>query len=266
MEFLYCAYRQLILSETSKSTTTRTLEVNEIELMKKCSEFKLTKGTTRPQNEGNDLSDTEINQLAKAYTVLSSRNILKSNSKTMNEQELKAMIAKYTAELEALNVAKTEETPVVEEVKEEVVVEEVKAIEEVVVAEETKSTEEVIIEEVIPVTEETIVTVEPIVVEEDAEKSVEESIADTTKNNTSIDESLLKSITSAIEIAIKSESEKTNETLALMEKSINEKIASLEELNNVSKSLSETKDKELNEQFSKFATAIKLVEDTVKGY
>ena len=278
MEFLYSAYRQILISEKSNKSVAREIREDEIDLMKKCIEFKKTK-TNRPQIDWNDLSDKEINQLAKAYWVLSEKNILKSNINTMNrKEELEALIAKHTAELQALEVAKSEvpsevlseasteisiETteevvtePVAEVITEEVVVEEV-------VAEEVKI-EEVLTEEVTesPVIEE----VPEIVVGEDTGKSVEEPVVDTTKNNTNIDETLLKAITSAIEVAVKSEAEKTVESISLLEKSLNEKIANLESLNETSKSLNSAKEQENEEILNKFATAIELISNTVKSY
>src|SRR6056297_3439888 len=106
MEFLYAVYKQLLSTSKSfesKEKSVREITGEEIQLMEKCIKYKVDKGL-RPQYEGNDLSDVEINKLAKAYSVLIDRNILKTNSnKTMNEAELKILIAKYTKDLEKLN-------------------------------------------------------------------------------------------------------------------------------------------------------------------
>lgn len=205
MEFLYAAYKQLLVtSKNFEVSWTREIRGDEVVLMQKCIKYKVEKGS-RPQYEGNDLSDVEINKLAKAYSVLIDRNILKTNSnKTMNEAELKILIAKYTSDLAALEVTKSEDVAT-----EEVAVEEVK-VEEVAVE---VAAEEAPVEEVKVVGEEVATE----------EVATEEPNTDTTKNNTSIDEALLKAISSAVETASKS----TLESIVALEKSFNEKLEAM---------------------------------------
>lgn len=93
---------------------------DQVYLMKSCSEFKKGKTKNRPQVDGNDLSDSEIGQLSKAFTVLSGRGILKSNLDNM-EQEIKKTEGEVETpettveEVATPEVEKSEEAPTAEE-------------------------------------------------------------------------------------------------------------------------------------------------------
>ena len=262
MEFLYSAYKQLLSTEKSVSVeddSVRAITNDEVNLMKNCIKYKVDKGV-RPQYEGDDLSDAEINKLAKAYSVLIDRNILKTNSnKTMNEAELKILIAKYTADLEKLEVSKSEETPVEEAPVEEapVVKTEEAPVEETPVEEvPVVETEETPVEEV-PVVKTEEAPVEEAPVEEDVVVEdtpvVEDTNTDTTEKNTSIDKALLEAITSAVEVANKS----TADSIIALEKSIDQKIEAVKTSNTeaMTKSVNNSKEQS-NEAMTKMATVL----------
>lgn len=268
MEFLYSAYKQLLVAEKSTNhSEVRDIRGDEIDLMKSCIKFKTTKGA-RPQFEGNDLSDTEINKLAKAYSVLIDRNILKTNSnKTMNEAELKILIAKYTEDLAKLEVTKSETTveAPVEEVVEAPVKEVVEApVEEVIetpITKEEAPVEEVKVEEV-KVEEAPVVVEETPVVEETT--VVEDTNTNTTEKKTSIDEALLTAITAAVETANKS----TADSIVALEKSMDEKIDAIKTVNEeaMTKSVSKTTnlEKANSEAMEKMAWTLKTISDKVE--
>ena len=269
MEFLYSAFKQLTTTSAKNFKDIRPITSDEIVLMQKCVNYKVGKWI-RPQYDWNDLSDVEVNKLAKAYSVLNDRGILKTNSDiTMNEQELRALIAKYTADLTALEVIKSETLEVTPEIVPEITPEVV----EEVVTEVTPEIAPEIIEEVISEVVEEIVTEEVTkdVVSEEVVIATEELNADTTKNNTSIDEaSLLKSLTTIVENAIKGISESTANSISDLEKSIDTKIAWIQQTNeeSISKSTKAKADLEIenSKALEKMASLVENLSETVKSY